>query len=234
MLGNIKSTPGRKLARLNQTGMTIVELLVVIGIASALFVSFFTVSIYMYGDTVRSSMYAQLAGESQTILRSVVEELRQSSAIHETNQNPDSNAPGGTWTTSNSNLILIISTPALDSGNNFIVNPDTGYPYENEIVYFTAGNQLYKRYIAHSAATGNTRKTTCPQASSSANCPPDILMSNNFKDLNFVFYDQDDATTTNIAASRSIKLIIQMERRTYGKTLTFDNTIRITMRNLSP
>lgn len=219
--------------RLNQAGLTIVELLVVIGVASVLLIAFFTVSIYMYGDTVRSSLYAQLASESQLILRSVVEELRQSSAIRETNQNPDANAPGGTWTTSNSNLILIISTPALDSSNNFIVNPDTGYPYENEIVYFTNSGRLFKRYIANAAAIGNNRKTSCPQAVSSDSCPPDVLMSSNFKDLNFVFYDQDDTQTTSIAASRSIKLLIQMERKAYGKTLTFDNTIRITMRNLS-
>jgi type II secretory pathway component PulJ len=219
--------------KLNQTGVTLVELLVVIGMASMLLLSFFTVSIYMYGDTIRGSLYAQLSGESQTILRSVVEDLRQSSAIHTTNKNPDSNAPGGAWTTSNSNLILIISTPALNSSNNFILNPDTGYPYENEIVYFVSGGRLYKRYLANSAATGNTRKTTCPAASASSSCPPDILMSSNFKDLNFVFYDQDDSVTTDISQARSIKLLIQMQRKTYGKTLTFDNTIRITMRNLS-
>jgi type II secretory pathway pseudopilin PulG len=219
--------------RLDQAGVTIVELLVVIGIASALLVSFFTVSIYMYGDTLRSSLYSQLASESQSILRSVVEELRQSSAIHQSNQNPDTNAPGGQWTTSNSNLILIISTPALDSSNNFILNPSTGYPYENEIVYFTSSGRLYKRYLANSAASGNSRKTTCPQASATSSCPPDILMSSNFKTLSFVFYDQDDAVTTNVTTARSIKLLITMERRSYGKTLTFDNTIRITMRNLS-
>lgn len=229
----LDSTKASQPKRLNQAGVTVVELLVVIGIASVLLVSFFTVSIYMYGDTLRSSIYSQLASESQIILRSAVEELRQSSAIHSTNANPDANAPGGTWTTSNTNLILIISTPALNSSNNFILNPDTGYPYENEIVYFVSDGKLYKRYLANSAATGNTRTTTCPAAVASSSCPADILMSSNFKDLNFVFYDQDDVVTTNITAARSIKLFIQMERRTFGKTLTFDNTIRITMRNLS-
>lgn len=230
MLGNIKKLLPHKL---NQAGLTVVELVVVVGIASVLLLSFVTVSIYLYGDTVRTSLYSQLAGESQTILRSVVEELRQSSAIHTSNENVDANAPGGTWTTSNSNLILIISTPALDESNNFIIDPDTGYPYENEIVYFSSGNNLYKRFIANTAATGNSRQTTCPQSLSSSSCPPDILMSGNFEDLSFTFYDQDNVITTNIASARSIHLFIQMERRTYGKTLTFDNNIRITMRNLS-
>lgn len=232
MLANIRQR-FRARQRLNQGGVTIVELLVVIGIASVLLLSFMTVSIYMYGDTIRSSLYAQLATESETVLRSVVEELRQSSSIRTSNANPDANAPGGAWTTSNSNLILIISTPALDSSNNFIINPSTGYPYQNEIVYFASGSQLYKRYLANPSAIGNTRKTTCPQAASNSSCPADILMSNNFKTLDFVFYDQDDAITTTIPNARSIKLLLQMQRKTYGKTLTFDNTIRITMRNLA-
>ena len=224
----------KPLRLLNQAGVTIVELLVVIGIASALLVAFMTVSIYMYGDTVRTSLYAQLATESQTVLRSVVEELRQSSSIRTSNTNADANAPGGAWTTSDTNLILIISTPALDSSNNFIIDTNTGYPYQNEIVYFASGTKLYKRYLANNSATGNTRTTTCPQAAASASCPTDVLMSNNFKTLNFVFYDQDDNITSNIPSTRSIKLFIQMERTNYGKTLTFDNNIRITIRNTYP
>ncbi len=233
MLASIKNIL-KKNHKLNQAGVTIVELMVVVGIASVLLLSFMTVSVYMYGDTLRSSLYSQLATESQTILRSVVEELRQSSSIRTSNANPDANAPGGGWTTSNSSLILIISTPALDSSNNFIIDSDTGYPYQNEIVYFASGGTLYKRFLANAAATGNTRKTTCPQASSSSSCPPDIIMSTNFKTLSFIFYDQDDAVTTSIPNARSIKLFIQMQRKTFGKTLQFDNNIRITIRNTYP
>lgn len=220
--------------RLNQSGVTIVELIVVVGISSVILLSFMTVSVYMYGDTLRSSLYSQLATESQTVLRSVVEELRQSSSIRTNNANPDANAPGGGWTTSDSSLILIISTPAVDSSNNFIIDSNTGYPYQNEIVYFTSASKLYKRILANPLAAGSTRKTTCPQAVSNSACPPDILMSSNFKTLSFVFYDQDDAITTSIPNARSIKLLIQMQRKTYGKTLQFDNNIRITIRNTYP
>lgn len=232
MLGNTKlSRPKHKL---NQSGVTIVELLVVIGICSALLVAFMTVSTYVYGDTLRSSLHAQLAAESQSVLRSVVEELRQSSSIRTNNANPDPHAPSGGWTTSNANLILIISTPVVDSNNNFVINTDTGNPYQNEIVYFASGKKLFKRILANPSAPGNTEKTHCPEASASSSCPADILMSENFKDMNFVFYDQDDAVTSSIPAARSIKLFIQMERTTYGKTLTFDNNIRITIRNTYP
>jgi prepilin-type N-terminal cleavage/methylation domain-containing protein len=233
VLGNIKKlvTVPQKL---NQAGVTLIELLVVIGVSSALFVSFTTVSVYLYGDTVRSSLYAQLATESQSVLRSIVEELRQSSSIRTSNANTDLNAPGGGWTTSNSNLILIISTPVLNSSNQFIINPATGDPYQNEIVYFNSNGKLYKRYIADSAASGNTRKTTCPQASSSSTCPADVLLTSNFKTMSFTFYDQDDVVTNNIPDARSIKLNVNMERKSFGKTLTFNNTMRITIRNTYP
>ena len=228
MSGNTKQLP----RRLNQIGLTIVELLVVIGVSSALLIAFMTVSIYVYGDTIRASMQSRLATESQVILRSVVEELRQSSSIRTSNANPDANAPSGGWTTSNANLILIISTPALDSSNNFITDTNTGYPYQNEIVYFASGNQLYKRTLANQNATGNTEKTTCPTAT--ASCPADILMSSNFKTMNFIFYDQDDAVTNSIPNARSIKLLIEMEKGVYGKTINFNNDIRITIRNTYP
>lgn len=225
MLGSIRK-------KLNQAGVTVVELLVVIGISSALLLAFLTVSVYMYGDTLRASAYSQLAVESQTVLRSVVEELRQSSSIRTTNAIPDSNSPSGGWTTSNSNLILIISTPVLDSSNNFVIDSGTGYPYQNEIVYFASGNRLYKRVLANPSAVGNIEKTTCPVGTSS--CPPDILMTSNFVNMDFVFYDQDDVATTNIPSARSIKLMIDMEKHIYGKTIDFQNDIRITIRNTYP
>ncbi len=234
VLVNIKHPFKRAIKQLNQAGVTLVELLVVIGVASALFLTFTTIGIYLYGDTVRTSLYAQLATESQSVLRSIVEELRQSSSIRTTNANTDANAPSGGWTTSNSNLILIISTPVLNSSNQFVINAATGDPYQNEIVYFTSGSNLYKRFIGNTAAPGNTRTTTCPVASQTSTCKADILLTSNFKTMNFVFYDQDDAVTTTIPDARSIKLLVKLERKTFGKSLVFDNNMRITIRNTYP
>lgn len=224
MLDSIKS-------KLDERGVTLVELMIVISIASIVLVAVTSISIYIYGDTLRGSIRARLGGESQTILRSVTEELRQSSAIRTTNANPDANAPGGNWTTSNSNLILIISTPALDENNEFIMNDQTGYPYQNEIVYFVSGGVLYKRYIANGGAIGNKIRTSCPASSASATCSPDVELTKHFKDMSFVFYDQNNDETNDIPAARSILLNIDLERAVYGQPVTFNNSIRITIRN---
>ena len=216
---------------LNQAGVTIVELMITISIASLVILAFTSISINLYGEALRTSIYSQLASESQTILRSMVEELRQSSSIRSNNANPDVNAPSGGWTTSNERLILIISTPALDNNNNFITNQSTGFPYQNEIVYFANNGMLYKRLLANPSATGNSMRTTCPQNLATSSCPSDIQLSNHFESLNFTFYDQNNTVTTSIPATRSIQLFISMERTSFGKTLEFDNNIRITIRN---
>lgn len=217
--------------RQDRRGITIVELLMVTAIAGLLVVSVMSVTFVFYGDIIRGNQQARLAVESQNILRNIVEELRLSSGIRANNSIADSNAPGGGWTTSNENLILIISTPVLDASNDFVTDPVTGSPYQNEIVYFANGGILYKRILANPDATGNTLKTSCPAASASASCPADVKMSENFETMHFIFYDQDDAITTTLTAAKSIELTIEMLRRSFGQVIEFDNRIRITLRN---
>lgn len=221
----------KKLLKLNDRGVTIAELLVVTAIAGLLVASSVTIMLFFYGDVLRGNIQSQLAVESQNILRSVVEELRVSSGVRSTNSNADANGPSGGWTTSNDDLILIISTPVLDSSNEFVINPITGSPYQNEIVYFADGKTLYKRYLANASAAGNTVKTSCPASAASPSCPPDVVMSSNFETMNFEFYDQDDNHTTNLSDARSIELTIEMSRKSFGKDIEFDNKIRITLRN---
>jgi len=214
-----------------QAGFSIVELVTVLSVASVLLIATMTVSVYFYGSTVKSNLQARLAVESQNILRSIVEELRVSSGVRATNANADPHAPAGGWTTSNASLVLIIATPVIDTANNFVINPTTGEPYQNEIVYFANGNTLYKRYLADVNAPDNRFKTSCPATLATADCPADVKLSDTFKTMNFTFYDQDDVQTIDLAAARSINMTIYMERKTFGDTLTFTNNIRITLRN---
>jgi type II secretory pathway pseudopilin PulG len=191
----------------------------------------FTVTFLFYGSTIQNSTQARLAVESQNILRSIVEELRVGSGIREQNTVTDPNAPGGVWTTSNANLVLIISTPVLDGSNEFVINEDTGNPYQNELVYYALSNTLYKRYLANPSAAGNQFTTSCPEAEVSETCPSDVKLTDHFKDMNFTFYDQDDNETMLHADARSIRMVIEMERKAFGRTLGFSNDIRMTMRN---
>lgn len=215
----------------SQQGTTVVELLIATAVIGLLIVPALMVMIYFYGGTLRNNTQARLAVESQNILRTIVEELRTSSGVRDSNTISDPNAPVGGWTTGNENLVLIISTPVLDNSNNFVINPLTGDPYQNEIVYFASDGKLYKRYLANSAAPNNRFKTSCPINLATAICPEDVLLSSNFKDMSFIFYDQDDAETTVLTSARSILMTIQMERQMFGQIVDFENKIRITLRN---
>ncbi len=220
-----------------QSGYTLAELpisLLIIGLLAGTLASLYFI---FFNTTLRNNYQARLAVESQGILRSIVEELRISSGVRASSM-PDSNVVGGgsNWSTSNANLVLIIATPAVDVNNNIIFNTTAGMPYMNEIVYFATNGKLYKRYLADSTAPGNRYVTSCPHAVASATCPEDSILSDHFKNMSFVFYDQDNAIinqsiVADIPKARSVKLDIVMEHKTFGQTVTYNNNIRVTMRN---
>lgn len=219
-----------------QHGYTLAELLISLFIIGLLAASMFSLYSIFFSSTLRNNYQARLAVESQGILRLIVEELRISSGIHATSM-PDSNVLGGgsAWSTSNANLVLIIATPAVDINNNVLFNTAAGSPYMNELVYYASGGKLYKRYLADATAAGNRYKTSCPPASATATCPSDVLLSDHFKDMTFQFYDQDNVlinqATGDITKTRSIELNIDMEHTTFGQIVTYNNKIRMTMRN---
>jgi hypothetical protein len=214
-----------------EKGFTVTELLIASVLGSMLAVTLFSITILFYGGVLRNDVEARLIVESQNILWRVVEDLRISSGVRVSNSIYDANEPVSGWTTSNDDLILIIATPALDSSGNFITDDTTGLPHVNEIIYYADGRSLYKRILAEPAATGNTAVTSCPPAIASPSCPSDRQLTENFKDMNFVFYDQDDIVTTDPTAARSIEILIEMQKQVFGKSLEINNRIRVTMRN---
>lgn len=214
-----------------QAGFTLPEILVTVTTVGLLVGPVIVGTFFFYSSMIVSGQQTQLAVESQSILHATVEELRVGSGVRDTNMVPDAHAPPEGWTTSNDNLVLIIATPAMDASDEYIINSLTGEAYQNEIIYYATDNTLYKRFLAHPDATGNKRLSTCPAASTTPACPADVVLSENFKTMNFVFYDQDNLETIDLNTARSIKLLISMERRDFGRTITYDNNIRITIRN---
>lgn len=215
----------------NQRGFTVTELLIAATVGGVLAVTLFTITLFMYGGVLQNDSRAKLLVESQNILRNIVDELRVGSGVRVSNTIADANEPPGGWTTSNDDLILIIASPALDDDGDFIVDPLTGDPYQNEIIYFADELTLYKRVLAHPGATGTTAQTTCPEGATSSTCPADRKLSEHFDTMSFIFYDQDNATTNDPTLARSIAITIEMLERVVGQDIEIDNQIRITLRN---
>jgi prepilin-type N-terminal cleavage/methylation domain-containing protein len=215
----------------NSRGFTIVELTVALLVGSLLSLTILAFTFTFYMDTIKSQTETSMLIESQTILRRVADDMRYSSQIMVTNNIVDDNEPTDGWTTSNEDLILILSSPATDSTGDFIDDIATGNPYQNEFIYFADGTNLYKRVLANPDATDNRNTTTCPNATASPTCPQDPILSENFQDMSFVFYDQNGDVTTDPTLGRSVDINIDLERNIFGEIIHVDNTVRMTLRN---
>lgn len=215
----------------NQSGFTITELVMSISLIGIISVSLMSAITYYFVYVTRNNIVVDMTNDSQNVLRSAVEELRYGSGVRQTNSIADSNSPSGGWNTGNSNFVIIFSVPAVDSSNNYIIDTATGNPYNNELVYFKQGTDLFRRKLANPAATGNTLKTSCPAASVSTNCPSDTKLIEHLDNMTFNLYDQDDNSTTDPLLARSVKVNLFMKRDTFGQPLLLDNSIRVTLRN---
>lgn len=232
MLANIN--PLKHQGHGDNRGFTLVELnisMTVMGILAVGFMAIFTTFVTV---TNRTNYTIEMTNDSQNLLRTMVEELRNGAGVRQTNSavtNPDPNSPAGGWNTGNTNFVIITAVPAQDSSNEYILDPATGRPYLNEFVYYKQASVLYKRTLAHKDAVGNKIKTSCPAALASATCPADKKLVETIKTMAFVLYDQDNALTTDPLLARSIKIDLTLEKKTFGAPLTFDNSIRTTLRN---
>jgi len=214
----------------NTDGFTITELLIAIVVGSALAMTVMSISLFFFSDLMRSQAEANLTLESQNLLNTTVNDLKVAANIRDSNLITDSNNPSG-WNTSNPNHILIVSTPALDSSNEFIIDTSQGEPYMNERIYFETNGVLYRRTLADPLAVGNSAKTTCPSELSSESCPADAQLTESFDDMTFIMYDQNNVVTTITSAARSVEMNVVMSRQAFGNNITSNNTTRVTMRN---
>lgn len=214
-----------------QTGFTITELVLAIAVAGILAVAIFEATFDYYTDVSRAQTSTDLALSSQSILSQMTSDIRLADAISNTNSITDPNAPSGGWQTSNPSNVIIIESPALNSSRDIIYDPDTGFPYRNEFIYFVSGGSMYKRVLANTAAAGNTAVTTCPADKSSASCPPDALFSDHVNNLSFTFYDSSDNTTADATQARSVLLEVDLGQDVYGRNVALNNQARITLRN---
>lgn len=212
-------------------GFTVVELAISITVMGIILTGLFATMTYYFANMTRNNVFINMTVESQNLLRSTVEELRYGAGVRQSNTIIDVNEPAGGWTTSNDNFVIIISQPATDAGNNFIIDIATGQPYSNELVYFKSNGSLYKRILANQSAIGNTAVTSCPEQSATPTCPSDRKLADSVKDMSFTLYDQDNATTTDPLLARSIEINLVMERETFGSPLSLNNNIQVTLRN---
>jgi prepilin-type N-terminal cleavage/methylation domain-containing protein len=231
VLVSIKGRSYKRRLTGNTAGFTLVELNVSVTILAILAVGLLSVFTNFFVVITRTNQSALMTTDSQNLLRTVGEELRYGAGVRSSATINDPNAPSGGWNTSNSAFVIIVAVPATDSSHSYIIDPNTGNPYLNELVYYKNGSTLYKRILANPNAVGNILKTSCPANLATSTCPADRKLVENLKSMLFTLYDQDDATTTDPLLARSFKIDLILERITFGAPITVDNSIRVTLRN---
>lgn len=212
-----------------QRGFTIVELLIAVSVASIASILILSAFVYMYGSLLREQTRAQMVLESQVFLKRMVDDIRVANQMLTTNNLSDAYEPSGGWLTSDPANILVLTQPVTDENKDFIFDTTTGYPYQNEVVYFGSGASMYRRTLANDSAVGNSAITTCP--ANTVGCQGDVKLLDNLQNMLFIFYDINDVVTTVPENARSVELSINLTKRVYGETITIANKTRVTLRN---
>ncbi len=212
-------------------GFTLTELLIVITVTATLSVALLGAMLNYYVLITRNNASIDMTANSQNLLRTTVENLRTGDGVRQTNSISDPNSPPGGWTTSDTNFVIVIPTPALDGAHNYILDSTTGSPYMNELVYYKNGNSLMERSLAEPNAAGNVLKTSCPPSSASLTCPPDKDLADFVSSMTFTLYDQDAVLTNDPTLARSILINLTLNRKVLGHPITLSNAIRVTLRN---
>jgi prepilin-type N-terminal cleavage/methylation domain-containing protein len=214
-----------------QEGFTLVELTVVVSVTAIVAVVFLGVITNYFVVITRNNELTDMTINAQNLLRTTVENIRYGNGVEQTNTLSDPNAPSGGWNTSNTNFVIVIPVPAEDGSRNYIIDPATGSPYMNELVYYKSGTTLMERILANQNATGNSLQTTCPSSLATPTCPADKTLATYVSSMTFVLYDQNADTTTTTSSARSINIILTMQRNAPISPLSVTSNIRVTLRN---
>lgn len=223
-----------KMSRLslnNNGGFTVLELLISISIITAMVPVLLVVTFGFYSDLVRQSTRAQLTLESQNVLQIMTEQLRIATAVRNAPLQTDANPPGAGWATSDASNTFIVALPTVSTTGDYLIDADTNEPFETDTVVYQSGKQLRKRSIVDPDAVGERQPTSCPDALATSSCPPDGKLTENFKDLTFQFYDQDDVLTNDPLLARSVVISVTLEKVIAGDAVAATNSVRMTLRN---
>lgn len=221
----------RRRPHLPEGGFTLVELMISVSVMAIVGVTFLGLTANYFVVITRNNELAEMTINSQNLLRTTVENIRFGNGVSQSNQIGDPNAPVGGWNTNNSSFVIVLEVPAEDSGHNYIIDPDTGSPYMNELVYYKDGTTLMERKLANPSATGDSLITTCPASLASSTCPADPTLATYVNTMTFTLYDQDGAETTTPSEARSIYITLNMQRNAPGEPLNLTTTTRVTLRN---
>lgn len=222
-----------KLQRLNQAGVTMVELLIALVLTAAVFTVIIDFSIDKLADSAKQNIKYELLTNAETGLNRVANDIRLATSADENNRWADDNAPGAptdplSWQSNTSTLVLAMA--AVDSSNNVIFDDAHDYvSAKNNIIYYVSNGTLYRRTLA-APNSGNTAITTCPPASATSSCPADREVLDNVTSFSIAYYGSD-GTTTIPTSAHSVQLNVTLLEHKYRQDISVQYSTRMVFRN---
>lgn len=241
-----------------QSGFTIVELLVVMPIYVLVVMVTFSSLLSRYGELLKEAAAVNLRLEAETSLVVLEDELIFATDFGEviTADLSDAYAPSGGWKNNTNPDTLIIYETALtagrrDANRDFVYKNQYGCGSNynpialNNLVYFTKQNTtdsyktLYKRSVVPSYATCQTnyRIKSCPESVIIAGCTSDGIVSRNVIDFDIEYYDDDnvlindESGTYDLSLARKLKVKLTLGDKANGEDITV--TSAVTMKRLN-
>lgn len=219
--------------KLNDTGMSVVELLVVLTVTTTLVLIITGFLITNLQQSTLATARGNILRETEQSLDLAANDIRLSANADTNNRWPDVNSPtGGTnqYSWQSNGTTVVLATAAENSSGAVIFSDSKNYITEkNNLVYFVKNGTLYKRTIA-SPVTGNSAKTSCPIALATASCPADKELLHDVTAFGVTYKDGQNNSVTPTDA-RSIELSVTVSKPLYGKNVSVDYKTRMVFRN---
>ncbi len=223
-----------RLQRANQSGLTLVELLIALTLTSAIFTLIISFSVDKLTDSSKQSIRYTLLSNAETGLNRVANDIRLATSADDNNRWQDPYSPGApgdqlSWQSSSSST-LVLAIAAVDGNNNIIFDDAHDYvSAKNNVIYYLSNGTLYRRTLA-APNTGNVAVTTCPPASATGSCPADRDVLDNVSSFSVQYYGSD-GTAAAPSSAHSVQLSVTLLEHKYGQDISTQYTTRMVFRN---
>lgn len=226
----------------NQSGFTLVEMLVVVPITLIVCVVLLSVLVSKNGELYERNARVSLRMEGLNLLDKLQDELTFSNRFNAglISDLDDPNEPPGGWdydsTPSNTLIISLpgIDKPRSDPSRQFVYydsGPNNGEIAVNNIVYYVDDGQLYRRVVAPDpdiVSPANFFKQTCPPGDATPNCQDDLQMSTNVTSLQILYYDENNvAIQNNPGQADKIKVTLALSDTANGNVINESVSITV-------
>lgn len=217
--------------RLDQRGMSLVEVSVTISLTVAISIAVVMFMITGMRTYATASAKAELLSLAQAAADRIGEDVMLSATADLNNRIDDANSPilgdPNGWVSDADTLIL--ASAVEDQARNIVYADPANYvSYKNNIVYYLNNGTLYRRTLAANV-TGNRLKTSCPPASATATCPADREIATDVTGFTVSYRNGVNGTVVP-DESRSVEVSITMQRKNNAQTKVTYNS-RTVFRN---